>query len=361
MPLIAPICPFHYTQRRKTGMNKPQFNDMISNPRFDLSLQVKIGIIIAAFFIYFGAFYFLSDILKVSVNYFVLLPMFAAATLFKFFGGLVSGIIALPMNLLLLKLFGDLHYAPASPAAAEIFGTITGGVLGYLSGFYHRLRKEISEHHEAREMLDKMLTQKQLLLRESHHRIKNNLSIIMSIIELELMEEKDPRQEQFLENLVDRIRSVSITQNLLYSIEDISEIEMSSYLSKLIDQITLSLSIKQKNINFIFDMDKIVVDIDLALPIGLIINEACTNSIKYAFHDVPRPVITIKLKKQNPGYRLLIRDNGTGVPPAVLQSGSESVGLNLMQKLVLQINGTMSMRNDDGAVIEIIVPIKKEG
>jgi two-component sensor histidine kinase len=330
-----------------------KLHDKFLEGNIHLSRAKKALIMAGTVAVYAAVFVLFEDTLKVSINFFVLIPMFVAASLYQFWGGFISGALALPVNLFILWLLGNLSYSPASKVTAFVFGIGTGAVLGVLSGFYIRLREEIEEHRKARETRDKALEQKQLLLHESHHRIKNNLTIIMGIIELEILEEKDERQEEFLHTLIDRISSVSITQNLLYSIEDISEIEMHAFISKLIDQITLSAAIQKQGIEFVLEVDKIVLDIDKALPIGLIINETCTNSIKYAFRGTENPCIHIKLSARNGGCILSISDNGQGLPKKVLHSGSDSVGLNLIQRLAEQMNADFQLKNDNGAVFEI--------
>lgn len=330
-----------------------RLHNLFLRTELQLSPVVKALVMVCTCIVYVAVFILAKDLLTVSINFFVLIPMFVAASLYHFWGGIISGTLALPFNLFLLWLLGDMAYAPASKIIAFVFGIGTGAVLGFLSGFYIRLREEITEHKKAQEALDKALIQKQLLLRESHHRIKNNLTIIMGIIELELMEEKDQRQEEFLQNLIDRIRSVSITQNLLYAIEDIDEIEMHSFISKLVDQITLSVAIQKQDIDFILNIDKIILNIEAALPLGLIINEACTNSIKYAFPGTSNPRIEISLLQTNGTRVLSIRDNGKGLPEKILQSGSDSVGLNLIKKLSLQMNAELDIKNEDGAVLEV--------
>ncbi len=337
-----------------TGVTRLQ--NLFLRTEVQLSPLLKAVVMVCTCIIYVVIFIFLRDLLTVSINFFVLIPMFVAASLYQFWGGIISGTLALPFNLFILWLLDDMSYSPASKIITFIFGIGTGAALGFLSSFYVRLRQEIAEHKKAQTILDKTLSQKKLLLKESHHRIKNNLTIIMGIIEFELLEETDQRQEVFLQNLIDRIRSVSITQNLLYSIEDIEKIEMHQFISKLIDQISLSVAIQEQGIQFILNIDKLELNIDKALPIGLIINETCTNSIKYAFYKIENPRIEITLKKENGSFFLTLKDNGQGLPQEVLEGGSESVGLNLIEKMVQQMNANLKLQNDNGAVLEVYLP-----
>lgn len=338
--------------------------------RMELKLNnlVKALILSGAVLFYILCFIFLSDILMVSTNYFVLIPMFFAAALFGLWGGIISGVIALPMNLLFFWLFGDLSYAPASKLIAQVFGTLTGFVLGYLSSFYSSLKEEIAEHYKARKMLDKALSQKQLLIKEIHHRIKNNLAIIKGIVELELYEETEPAQCKFLEHLAERIKSISLTQDMLYNIEDISTIRMDTFITNLLEKLKIIHSTESRRITISSDIDNACIDIDRALQVGLIVNESCTNSIKYAF--VPDqnllPVhqktdsgrnsyrIHVVFRKKGECCRLSIKDNDRGMRTPPGTKARDSLGIGLMERIASELNGRFSINREEGTEIEVV-------
>lgn len=341
--------------------------------RMELKLNnlVKALILGGAVLFYILCFIFLSDILMVSTNYFVLIPMFFAAALFGLWGGIISGLIALPMNLLFFWLFGDVSYAPASKLIAQVFGTLTGFVLGYLSSFYSSLKEEIAEHYKARKMLDKALSQKQLLIKEIHHRIKNNLAIIKGIVELELYEETEPAQCEFLEHLAERIKSISITQDMLYNIEDISTIRMDTFITNLLEKLKIIHSTESRGIAISSDIDNTCIDIDRALHVGLIVNESCTNSIKYAF-DPPAyqqsaggrkpPRISVAFSKNGESCRLSIKDNGRGMRTPAGSKARDSLGIGLMERIASELNGRFTIIREGGTEIEVVFQLTpKEG
>ncbi len=333
--------------------------------RMELKLNnlVKALILGGAVLFYILCFIFLSDILMVSTNYFVLIPMFFAAALFGLWGGIIAGLIALPMNLLLFWLFGDVSYAPASKLIAQVFGTLTGFVLGYLSSFYSSLKEEIAEHYKARKMLDKALSQKQLLIKEIHHRIKNNLAIIKGIVELELYEETEPAQCKFLGHLAERIKSISLTQDMLYNIEDISTIRIDTFITNLLEKLKIIHSTESRGIAVSSDIDNVCIDIDRALQVGLIVNESCTNSIKYAF-DPPAyqqsaggrkpPRISVAFSKNGEACRLSIKDNGRGMRSPAGTKARDSLGIGLMERIASELNGRFSINREEGTEIEVL-------
>ena len=353
----------------KNGIDN--LNSKLLRMELKLSNLVKTLILGGAVLFYILCFIFLSDILMVSTNYFVLIPMFFAAALFGLWGGIISGVIALPMNLLLFWLFGDISYAPASKLIAQVFGTLTGFVLGYLSSFYSSLKEEIAEHYKARKMLDKALSQKQLLIKEIHHRIKNNLAIIKGIVELELYEETEPAQCEFLEHLAERIKSISLTQDMLYNIEDISTVRMDTFLTNLLNKLKIIHSTETRGIAVSSDIDNVCIDIDRALQVGLIVNESCTNSIKYAF-DPPAHLksagdrnsyrIHIAFRKKGESCRLSIKDNGRGMRTTAGTKVRDSLGIGLMERIASELNGHFAIIREGGTEIKVVFQLNpKEG
>ncbi len=329
------------------------FDRKLLEPDKRFNPAARYLLLLGSIIVYVGAFLFLSPLLGVSTNYFVLIPMFFASALFGLPGGILSGIMALPCNLLLFLALGNLGYAPESRLIAWIFGFVTGSFLGYLGHFYRRLKNEIAEHREAREELKKAYTQKHLLLKESHHRIKNNLAIIHGIIELKSFETDDPDMSGFLKNLLGRLKSLAVVQNLLYTIESVDDIDTCRYMEKLVDNLRQSLVGPRREIRIETEISDVCLDIDQALAVGLIINEAFTNTVKYAFERTENPAIRILIERNGDRNRLLYRDNGAGIPEAVLKETQDRMGLRLIEKLAGQLSGTLTITGDEGTRIEL--------
>ena len=319
-----------------------------------LSPSARYALLLGSIIVYIGAFLLLNPYLGVSTNYFVLVPMFFSAALFGLPGGILAGIAALPCNLLLFRIFGDLGHAPESRVIAWIFGFITGSFLGYLGHFYRRLKNETTEHRRAREDLRSAYNQKQLLLKESHHRIKNNLAIIHGIIELKSFETDDADMAAFLKSLLGRLRSLSVVQNLLYTIENVENIDTCRYVEKLVENLKHSLVGSHRPIRVETEVSEVCLGIDEALSMGLIINEAFTNSVKYAFETTENPVIRITVERRGKMNRFLYRDNGAGIPEEVLKRKQERMGLHLIEKLARQLSATLSITGTEGTSIELI-------
>ena len=319
-----------------------------------LSSSARYAVLLGSIIVYIGAFLFLRSRLGVSTNYFVLIPMFFASALFGLPGGILSGILALPCNLLLFLLFGNLGYAPESSLIAWIFGAVTGSFLGYLGHFYRRLKNEMAEHRTAREELKKAYNQQHLLLKESHHRIKNNLAIIHGIIEIKSFETDDPEMSGFLKNLLGRLRSLAVVQNLLYTIESVEDIDTCRYVEKLVDNLKQSLVGPRRSIRVETEVTDVCLDIDSALAVGLIINEAFTNSVKYAFETTENPMIRIVVERRGDRNRFIYRDNGAGIPEAVLKRKQDRMGLHLIEKLARQLSAAVTITGDGGTRIELV-------
>jgi two-component sensor histidine kinase len=320
----------------------------------ELSTPARFALLLGSIIIYIAAFLVLSPHLRVSTNYFVLIPMFFASALFGLPGGMVTGLLALPSNLLLFSLFGSPTYAPESLLIAWIFGIVTGSFSGYLGHYFRRLKDEMAEHREAREELRGAYNQKQLLLKESHHRIKNNLAIIHGIIELKSFETDDPDMSGFLKDLLGRLRSLAVVQNLLYTIESVEDIDTCRYVEKLVENLKHSLAGPKREVRIETEVTDVCLDIDQALSVGLIINEAFTNSVKYAFETAENPAIRIVIERNGDRNRFLYQDNGAGIPEETLKGKQERMGLRLIEKLARQLSGTLTITGAEGTRIELV-------
>ena len=150
-----------------------------------------------------------------------------------------------------------------------------------------------------------------------------------------------------------RVHAMSLIHQKLYQSENLSAIDISDYIHELVNYLRDSFSIK-KFIQFNIDVDPAELDLSHCLPLGLILNEGITNSIKYAFPSEKEGVITISFKSEGAGnYRLTLRDNGIGLPPEFTAAKTSSMGLNLMQGLSDDIDGSFNIYNDEGTVIQL--------
>ncbi|WP_372937864.1 tetratricopeptide repeat protein, partial [Seonamhaeicola sp.] len=200
-----------------------------------------------------------------------------------------------------------------------------------------------------RSKTNKLLAEKnakiELLLKEVHHRVKNNLEVVSSLLSLQSAQIDDLNtKETMLENQ-NRVNSIGIVHQKLYQGEKLGAIEMKDYVLNLSENILDSLN-AEKKINLILAMNKLDLDIDTAIPLGLIINELLTNTVKYAFPDNKNGTITIKMEKQtNDVLHLEVTDNGIGKTNVTQGTG---FGSQLISLLTLQLNGSMTEKNKNG-------------
>jgi two-component system, sensor histidine kinase PdtaS len=225
----------------------------------------------------------------------------------------------------------------------------------------YRIKRKAGQDALARNItLQQLLDEKEWLLREVHHRVKNNLQTIVSLLE---------SQSAYLENEAllaiqesqNRIHAMSLIHQKLYHDENISSVNMGNYLPELIQYLRQSYNVKN-NVSFNVQVDDIDLDVSQAIPLGLIVNEAITNAIKYAFPKAaPGNTISIALFAEKAQAQLHIADNGIGIKPEILQAKVRGLGLKLIRGLAKDIEGALEINGEDGTSIiisfEITLPL----
>jgi len=195
---------------------------------------------------------------------------------------------------------------------------------------------------------DQLLTDKELLLREIHHRVKNNLEVVSSLLALQSAQIDDPNTREAMQDGQNRVHSIGIVHQKLYQGENLGSIEMKDYFINLSESILDSFGAEGR-INIEFAMDQLNIDIDTAVPLGLIVNELLTNILKYAFPNNQHGSVRIKLEKQTGGIlHLEVSDNGIGKSGATYGTG---FGGQLISLLTRQLNGSMKEEIKNGTHI----------
>ena len=214
----------------------------------------------------------------------------------------------------------------------------------FLSAF-NRFRHSLKRQIEAEEHLKVSLHENEVLLKEVHHRVKNNLQVISSLFNIQSGHIKDKEQAiRVFEESLNRIRSMAIIHEKLYKTREISKINFSEYLNDLTANIFRSYSSISSGIRIKIKADDILLNIDTAIPLGLIVNELVSNSIKYAFPDKREGKILIEFHYDKGGSLLLVVvDNGIGLPEGLDIGNTESLGLQLVNTLVGQLKGTIDV------------------
>lgn len=324
---------------------------------------VSLGLSLA---IYAAVVLLFGDSLAVSSNYFVALPVLAASFCYAVPGGIAAGLLGLPANLLLFAILGHPEYSPANKLIAECFGTLLGVSLGYLAHSFRRYETEIRRRVETERRLSITLQAKELLLRELNHRVKNNLSVIKSIAQLQRNRSRDPTFVAAVDLLVQRIQAMAMVYEQLHgSPERATGVDPERYLGALIANLTASYSDIGVDIVHSVRVDGQLLGPEETTCLGLIVNEALTNSIKYAVDGQGSPMIFVSLDRSGREYRLIVRDNGPGFESAAPEANG-GLGLRMIRALAHQLGGRVSFERvearggAEGARIELRWPAGKE-
>lgn len=217
-------------------------------------------------------------------------------------------------------------------------------------------QQQINEQNEA---LKKLLSEKEWLVKEIHHRVKNNLQIVISLLGTQSMYLDNEDALIAIQSSQHRMYAMSLIHQKLYQSDTIAFIDMSWYIQELAHYLKESFVVDQ-NIDFKLDIEYIEFDVVQAVPLGLILNEAISNSIKYAFTGKEKGQINISLKNTESNiYQLVIADDGMGLPEGFKAKDRESLGMNLMIGLTDQLNGNFELKNDNGLVI--VITFTKKG
>lgn len=203
--------------------------------------------------------------------------------------------------------------------------------------------------------IEKALIEKEILLKEVHHRVKNNLQIISGLLELQNIKVDDQEIKIALEEGKNRIQSVALIHKMMYQSDAISKIQMQEYLEELVAMLKVSYENPQKPIDIIINVEKISIDIAKAVPISLIINEATCNVYKHAFTTETERRLEVVLKQTSSNNELIleIKDNGRGLPKNYSLENSKTIGFDLIKGLTRQLKGNLVVKNSNGLTIQI--------
>ncbi|SDE62912.1 Two-component sensor histidine kinase, contains HisKA and HATPase domains [Pricia antarctica] len=194
--------------------------------------------------------------------------------------------------------------------------------------------------------IENRLQERDTLIKEIHHRVKNNLQVVASLLSLQSSFIKDEKTKMLFRYSQYRINSMGIVHEMLYKSDDLNRIDYGAYIRELVNTLIQSMKGDQSNIRLETEVENIRLNIDTSIPLGLLINEIITNSLKYGFSDSEEGTITVKMNKLSTfSYSLRIGDNGSGIPKDINFRNTKSLGLKLIHKLALQLRGNVEMDN----------------
>jgi two-component system sensor kinase len=215
---------------------------------------------------------------------------------------------------------------------------------------YQSVGHDIHDRKQAEEQVQASLKEKEVLLKEIHHRVKNNLQIVYSLLRLQRRRLEDQQAADYLLESQNRIESIALIHEKLYHSSDLARINFADYIPSLVTNLFSSYDVSSNHIKLITAIEPITLDIDRAIPCGLIINELVTNALKYAFPNANQGQLAIEFQAtpQPSEFTLVVRDDGVGIPTTVDFYHPKTLGLQLVQDLVTQLKGTLQTQNQAG-------------
>lgn len=214
------------------------------------------------------------------------------------------------------------------------------------------LKTQKIQIEESKAQLEKLLAGRELLLKEIHHRVKNNLQMVVSLLELQAIGVKDEETKAVLQTGNQRVKSMALVHKRLYQGEELGYVEVDGYLKSLLSEIDSAFVVQGQNVTTELKGNGISLDIDTIIPFGLILTELVTNSFKYA-HVNPLE-ISVSLKEiGEEQYELVYRDNGVGIPEDFDLKKARSLGMRMIKRLTQQLNGSLHFENDKGLRVVI--------
>jgi PAS domain S-box-containing protein len=224
--------------------------------------------------------------------------------------------------------------------------------------FFTAIIRNILKRKEAEAHISASLREKEVLLKEIHHRVKNNLQIISSLLRLQSQHVKDAGTLDMFRESQNRVQSMALIHEYLYQSRDMARINFSEYIRNLTSHLFRSYGATPESVQLVVNVDETPLDLDTAIPCGLIITELVSNAFKYAFADKRPGKINVDFHAAEGGkdFKLVVKDNGLGIPPNLDVEHSNSLGLRLVNTLTQQLRGNLSIANNNGT--EIVLTFK---
>jgi len=219
----------------------------------------------------------------------------------------------------------------------------------------------LEDQHLANLRLEQSLREKEMLLREVHHRVKNNLQVIISLLNLQARTLPDDAARAALQTSQQRIRAIAAVHEKLYQSESMSAVAIGSYISDMARHLAAACTLPGQRIQIEPRIENVSLGIDVALPVGLIVNEVVTNALKHAFNGRQSGRVDILLSRDAEKAVLTVRDDGTGLPEEVTEADGGGLGMTLVRTLARQVRGSLTITRDRGTAVTIAFPLAGGG
>ncbi len=216
---------------------------------------------------------------------------------------------------------------------------------------------DITDKVIAEAKLTESLKEKEVLIKEIHHRVKNNLQVISSIFNLQSAFTEETGIKEVLRESQNRIKSMAYIHESLYKSSELGQIDFEQYVKELSKNLIHSYAYKDNQISLLTETENVLLELDIAIPCGLIVNEIVSNSLKHAFVERKNGIIAVFLKNSNNKVKLRLTDDGVGMDEKIFDGETNSLGVQLIQTLAEQIKGEVSVDGSNGTTIEITFPL----
>ncbi len=214
---------------------------------------------------------------------------------------------------------------------------------------------DITALKQTAEQIKASLKEKEVLLKEIHHRVKNNLGVVDGLLQMQSRRSQNAEVIEILKESQNRIASIALVHEKLYGSDELAEIDFAHYIADLTTHLFHAYNIHASQIKLVVQADQVLLDIDTAIPCGLIINELVSNALKYAFPKGQTGEIQVTLQqRQDQSLDLIVRDNGIGLPQDFDLKQTKTLGMNLVKGLVKQLRGTLEINGEPGTTVIII-------
>jgi two-component sensor histidine kinase len=230
-----------------------------------------------------------------------------------------------------------------------------------LAQLSEKLMVELAERRRAEEQVKASLREKEVLLKEIHHRVKNNLQVVSSLLNLQSGQIHDPRITEAFRDSQNRVRSMALIHERLYQSENLAVIDFSDYVRNLAEHLLLSYGVGAEDVALVVEADEVFLDIDTAAPCGLLLNELVSNALKHGFPGSRKGEIQVGLCADQDGHlTLTVSDNGVGFPKDMEIENAKSLGLQLVHTLVGQLDGRIEVHRRNGTAFHVTFPVPSQ-
>jgi PAS domain S-box-containing protein len=223
---------------------------------------------------------------------------------------------------------------------------------------YHAAQDELGRRKAAESQLQTSLKEKEVLLREIHHRVKNNLQIVSSLLNLQLRASEDPHLQGLMQDCRQRVQAMALIHEALYQADDLSQVPFEIYVRRLATQLLRAYAVAPRRIQLNICADPLTLDIDKAAPCALIFHELFSNALKHAFPTGRSGTIEVALRCTPRRLTMSVRDNGVGVPAALDWRHANTLGLKLISMLTEQLRGSLRLDRTGGTTFTLRIPLR---